>query len=164
MIATLLGLHGRNPSQTRSSPFLVGHPMGLALTSLRAFHGWTRRLPCFSGFAWWIKFGPGPFEVKPWSGPVLKKSFEWRALFRRKGALTECSPRASCYLEQKFRGSWIFVVGKIEKSHLRICTLQPWAYIRVLFIQEELGYRVFSHILKCPSFCGWLVVFGRWVG
>jgi hypothetical protein len=32
MVATLLGLHGRNPSQTRSSPFLAGYLMGPAST------------------------------------------------------------------------------------------------------------------------------------
>ena len=32
------------------------------------------------------------------------------AFFWRKSALTECSPRASCYLEQKVGGSWIWVV------------------------------------------------------
>jgi hypothetical protein len=33
MIATLLGLHRSNPSQTRSSPFLTGYPVGPASTS-----------------------------------------------------------------------------------------------------------------------------------
>jgi hypothetical protein len=31
-----------------------------------------------------------------------------------KKALTECSPRASCYLEQKVRGSWTLVVEKTK--------------------------------------------------
>ena len=31
--------------------------------------------------------------------PVLKKSSEWCVLFGKKGALTVCSPRASCYLK-----------------------------------------------------------------
>jgi hypothetical protein len=114
MIAILLGLHGRNPSQTRSSPFLAGYPVGPASTSPRAFHGWTWRSSCFSGFVWRIKLSPGSFKVKPWSGPVLKKSFEWRALFQRKITLTKCSPQASYYLEQKVGGSWIFIVGKTE--------------------------------------------------
>jgi hypothetical protein len=35
MIATLLGLHGRNPSQTRSSSFFAGYPVGLASTRMR---------------------------------------------------------------------------------------------------------------------------------
>ena len=47
------------------------------------------------------------FVVRPWSG------LSWRSLlgdvcfFEEKSALTECSPRASCYLEQKVGGSWI---------------------------------------------------------
>jgi hypothetical protein len=32
MIAMLLGLHGRNPSETISSPFLAGYPVGPAST------------------------------------------------------------------------------------------------------------------------------------
>ena len=54
-----------------------------------------------------IWLGPGSFcrKVLKWS--ALKKSFLWRALFGRKSALTECSPRASYYLEQKVGGSLI---------------------------------------------------------
>jgi hypothetical protein len=37
MIATLLGLHRKNPSQTRSSPFLAGYPVGPASTSPEHF-------------------------------------------------------------------------------------------------------------------------------
>ena len=40
----------------------------------------------------------------------VEEVFWWRALFRRKSALTECSPRASCYLEQKVGGSWTFML------------------------------------------------------
>ena len=39
---------------------------------------------------------------------------EWCALFWRKTALTECSPRASCYLKQKVGGSWIWVVQRTK--------------------------------------------------
>jgi hypothetical protein len=46
-----------------------------------------------------------------------KKILEWCVLFQRKRALTECSPRVSCYLEQKVGGSWIF---RVEK------TKNPW--------------------------------------
>jgi hypothetical protein len=128
--------------------------VGFALISLQAFHGWTRRSPCFSGFAWSIKLGLGSFEVKPWSGPILKKSFEWRVLFWRKSALTECSPQASCFLEQKAGGSWIFIVVKTKNLIWGYVPCSPRAYIQFLFIQE-LGYRVFCPILNCPSFCGW---------
>jgi hypothetical protein len=133
--------------------------MGPASISPRAFHGWTRRPPCFSGFAWWIELGPGSFDVKPWSGPVLKKSFGWRAFFRRKSTLTECNPRASCYLEQKVGGSWIFIVGKTENLIWGYVPCSPRAYIRVLFIQEELGYRVFLSYSQVTFL--WVVV-GNW--
>jgi hypothetical protein len=39
----------------------------------------------------------------------LEVVFSWRSLL-----LTECSPRASYYLEQKVGGSWIFIVGKTK--------------------------------------------------
>jgi hypothetical protein len=138
MIATLLGLYGRNHSQTRSSPFLVGYPVGPTLTSSRAFHGWTRKPPCFFGFAWWIKLVPGSFDVKPWSGPVLKKFFERCALFQRKRAFTECSSRASCYLEQKVGGSLIFIIRKTRNLFWWYVPCSPRAYIQVLLFKKNL--------------------------
>ena len=56
----------------------------------------------------------------------LKKSFEWCALFWRKSALTECSPRASCYLEQRVGWSWIWVVQRTK--NLSCCS--PWALFK----------------------------------
>ena len=41
--------------------------------------------------------------VLKWS--ALRKSFGDVRFFEEKSALTECSPRASCYLEQKVGGS-----------------------------------------------------------
>ena len=84
---------------------------------------------------------------------VLEVVLSWKSLFgdvrffEEKSALTECSPRASCYLEQKVGGSWITIVWKNWKSLLRICTLQPPSIYPGSFIQKELGYRVFCHIL-----------------
>ena len=48
---------------------------------------------------------PGSFcrNVLKWS--ALRKSFGGVRFFEEKSALTECSPRASCYLEQKVGGS-----------------------------------------------------------
>jgi TorA maturation chaperone TorD len=43
-------------------------------------------------------------KEKPWS--VLVRTFEWSALFA-KSAPIGCSPWASCYLEQKVRGSFL---------------------------------------------------------
>jgi hypothetical protein len=93
----------------------LGNPVGPTSTSLRAFHDWTRRLPLFWVLSTW----------KLWSGPVLKKSSQWCAIFRRKNALTECSPRASCYLEQKVRGSWILVVEKTKNLFLGYVPCNP---------------------------------------
>ena len=99
--------------------------MGPASTSPRAFHGWTRKPPCFPGFAWWIKLGPGSFDVKPWSGRVLKKSFEWRALFQRKSALTECTWSLEVVL------SWKSLLSDVrsfeEKVHLLSVAPEPLA-------------------------------------
>jgi hypothetical protein len=41
MIAMLLELHGRNPSRTRSSPFLTGYSGYYVSTSPRALYGWS---------------------------------------------------------------------------------------------------------------------------
>jgi len=65
------------------------------------------------------------FIVSPWSG------LSWRSLlgdmrfFEEKSALTECSPRASCYLEQKVRGSWILCCLKtpVLKKSSEWCAL-----------------------------------------
>jgi len=45
--------------------------------------------------------------------------------FEEKSALTECSPRASCYLEQKVRGSWILCcfTTLVLKRSLEWCAL-----------------------------------------
>ena len=62
----------------------------------------------------------------PWSSFVLKKSSCWRALFfEEKSTLTECSPRASCYLEQGAGGSWILCCFKIVdlKKSFEWCAL-----------------------------------------
>jgi hypothetical protein len=94
----------------------LGNPMGPTSTSPRAFHGWTQRLPYFSRYAWWIKLVPSPFDVKPWSGPVLKKSFKWRAL--------SVAPEPLAIWNKKLEGLE-FRLLKNWNTLLRICTLQP---------------------------------------
>ena len=69
---------------------------------------------------------PGSFCCKVLKWSALKKSFLWCALFWRKSALTECSPRASCYLEQRVGGSWIWVVQRTE--NFPWCS--PWAFFK----------------------------------
>ena len=76
------------------------------------------------------------FVVSPWSSFVLKKSSWWRALFfREKSALTECSPRASCCLEQRVGGSWVWFVRGTEI--FSCCSL--WAFIWVLWFLKNSG-------------------------
>jgi hypothetical protein len=131
--------------------------MGPASTSPQAFHGWTRRLPYFSSYAWWTNLVSGPFDVKPWSGPILKKSFKWHALCWRKSALTECSPWASCYLKQKVGGSWILIVEKTKKTLLRICTLQPPS----IFLSS---FRLSRTRIEGPLLSSWVASFISKVG
>jgi hypothetical protein len=114
MIATLLELHGRNPSQTRSSLFLVRYSTGPASTSPRAFHGWTRNPPCFPSLAWWNKSGSGSFEVKPWSGPVLKKSFKWHALEKAHSLSVALEPLA--IWNKKLEGLEFWLLKKLKIS------------------------------------------------
>ena len=89
----------------------------------------------------------------------LKKSFEWCALFWKKSALTECSPRASCYLEQGARGSWILCCSKeLEKPLL----LQPLSVYPGSFTQKKLGCRVLAYSLVVCCWQMWLYDSG-WV-
>ena len=63
--------------------------------------------------------------MSPWSSLLGDVRF-----FKEKSALTECSPRASCFLEQKVGGSWIWVVQKTKN----ISCCSPRACIWVLFV------------------------------
>ena len=78
------------------------------------------------------------------------------AFFEEKSALTECSPRASCYLEQKVGGSWILccfekllswwsLLSDVrflkEKVHSLSVAPEPLARF---FYQKELGYRLLA--------------------
>ena len=54
--------------------------------------------------------------------------------FREKSVLIECSPQASCYLEQRVGGSWIWVVQMTES--LSYCS--PRAYTWVLLSEKNL--------------------------
>ena len=66
--------------------------------------------------------------LSTWSLEVV---LSWRSLlgdvrfFEEKSALTECSPRASCYLEQKVGGSWILCCLKtpVLKKSSEWCAL-----------------------------------------
>jgi hypothetical protein len=137
-------------------PWLVvaslGNPVGPASTSLRAFCGWTRRLPSFCVLSTW----------KPWSGPVLKKSFQWRVIFRRKNALTECSPRASCYLKQKVRGSWILVVEKTKNLFLGYVPCNPKHLSKFFSIVKNSDIGSFIVFLGSQLYiqCWWWLVVG----
>jgi hypothetical protein len=134
LLALVCGL-GKGPWLVVTS---LGNPVGHTSIIPQAFHGSTWRLPYFSGYAWWIRLVSGPFDAKPWSGPVLKKSFKWCVLFQRKRALTECSPRAYCYLEQKVRGSSTLIVEKTKKLFLGYVPCSPRASFWVLFDRQEL--------------------------
>ena len=65
----------------------------------------------------------------------LEVVLSWRSLlgdvrfFKEKSALTECSPRASCCLEQRVGGSWVWFVRGTEI--FSCCSL--WAFIWVLW-------------------------------
>jgi hypothetical protein len=106
---------------------IAGEPCGSRIDKLPSISWLNSKTSLFLWLAWWIKLVPGSFNVKPWSGLVLKKSFEWHALFWRKRALTECSPRASSYLKQKVKGSWIFIVGKTKNLFWGYIPCSPWA-------------------------------------
>ena len=70
---------------------------------------------------------------------VVWKLLSWRSLlsdvrfFEEKSALTECSLRASCYLEQRVWGSWFWVVQVTE--NLFCCS--PRAYTWVLLSEKN---------------------------
>ena len=56
--------------------------------------------------------------------------WEWCVLFGRKSALTDCSPWASCYLEQKVGGSWIL-------CRLKNCCLEVVLLVTCAFLKEK---------------------------
>jgi hypothetical protein len=100
---------------------------------------------------------------------ALKWSYFWRSLssdvpsFKEKPHSLSVAPEPLANLEQKVGGSQT-LVEKTKSLFSGYVPCIPRAYIRILFIHKEFRYRVFCHILKCPSFCGWLVVVSRWVG
>ena len=74
---------------------------------------------------------PGSFcrNVLKWSA-LRKSSFGDVRFFEEKSALTECSLWASCYLEQKVRGSWKICVLKWS-PRLGLCH-HPSSFLRHL--------------------------------
>ena len=65
-------------------------------------------LLCWKGL--WFSCVRVLFVLWPWSRLSWRSILSDVRFFGEKSALTECSPRASCYLEQKVGGSWIWVV------------------------------------------------------
>jgi hypothetical protein len=115
----------------------LGNPVGPTSTSPRACHGWTRRPPCFSSHAWWIKLVPGSFDVKPWSGPVLKKSFKWRALFLVRICTLSVGPEPLAIWNKKLEGLEFWLLKKLKISSDDIYPTAPEHLFEFFLIVEN---------------------------
>jgi hypothetical protein len=61
-------------------------------------------------------FISGSFDVKPWSGLVLMKSFKWRALFQRKTHSLSVAPEPLAIWNKKLEGLELWLSKKLNIS------------------------------------------------
>jgi hypothetical protein len=113
--------------------------MGPVSISPRAFHGRNRKPSCFFRSR----------QVKQaWSELFQREILNsWKnhwvvCAFSEKNALTEYSPRASCCLKQKVRGSWKYCAEELKKNSPKDIYHVAPEPISGFFFTEELRQRV----------------------